>query len=489
MSNEETREDTGAVAAADTAKNASQEAHAHHHEEEDEDKFTFVEDPIFDVSYKGDCRYEVGVTIPVANERAQYDRLLEKLQSEVELKGFRRGRAPRKLLEKKFGKAVRGDATEKMVNAAFEKLVKDNGFRPIGTPEMDGLENALDRPEEEALAFNIKFEVFPKCELGKYRGIEVERPLLKVTDKEIDQALEELRGRYAMYETLAAGTAQEGDQVVIDFHGTVNGAEFAGNKAENYPYILGSKRFFPEFESVLKGAKAGEEYRCEVTFPEDFYNKEIAGKTAEFVINVREIKRKQMPELNDEFAKMAGAESLAALREKTARNLRDQVESLTRRLVEERALKAIVAASTFELPKSLLESSANKYYEQEVRRLAQLRVPRAEIEAKEEELRAKARETAEYGLKSLVVLQEIAAAEGLEVTEEDFEREVEELAARSGADVNVVTRFLSEEENYNDYAHRILRRKAMTVVMEEATYVDKEMSRDALEQEGEEHAS
>lgn len=488
MSDEETRENTETAEAVETPETTATEAHEHHHhhDENEEDKFTFVEDPVFDVAYKGECRYEVGVTIPAANEKAQCGKLMDKLQSEVELKGFRRGRAPRKLVEKKFGKAVRGDATEKIVTAAYEKLITDNAFKPIGTPDMEGLENVLDRPEEEPLTFTVKFEVFPKCELGKYRGVEVERPVLKVTDTEIDAALEEVRKRYAMYETVADAEAQDGDQVVIDFKGAIDGADFPGNHADNYPYILGSKRFFPEFEAVIIGAKAGDERQCAVTFPEDYFNKDIAGKTAEFVITVREIKRRQMPELNDEFAKMAGADDLAALREKTTEDLRKELDNMVSRIVEERALKIIVESSTFELPKSLVESSANEYYEQEVRRLAQLRMPRAEIDAMEEQLRAKASETAEYGIKSLVVLQEIAATEGLEVTEEDFEHEVETLMARTGADINVVNRFLSQEENYNDYAHRILRRKAIAVVTENAAYTDKEVTRETLEQEGNE---
>jgi trigger factor len=167
----------------------------------------------------------------------------------------------------------------------------------------------------------LKFEVAPRCELGKYRGIKVERPVLRIADKQVKEAIEQLRERNATFEAVK-GKAKEGDQVVIDFEGTLDGKVIAGGKAENYPYILGSGRFFKEFEEAIAGHKAGDEVTADVAFPEDYHGKEVAGKTVGFAIKIHEVKRKALPEVDEEFAKTAGFESVDEMKEKIAADLR-----------------------------------------------------------------------------------------------------------------------------------------------------------------------
>ncbi|MCP4639308.1 MAG: trigger factor [bacterium] len=237
---------------------------------DEEDEFSFVEDPSYDVEYKGDCAYEVNVSIPPANTAEQANKMFDELKSEAEVPGFRPGRAPRKLIERKFAKVVRGEVETKLVTAAFHKLVKDEDLKPISMPDIDGVEEAKDRKDDEPLAFALKFEVSPRVELGTYRGIDVEKPILKVGKEDVKSAIEEMRGRYSTFEALSAkGKAKDGDQLIIDFKGTVDGDEFPGGTAQAYPYILGTKRFFPEFEEALKGVSAGKEVTCTVTLPED----------------------------------------------------------------------------------------------------------------------------------------------------------------------------------------------------------------------------
>ena len=455
--------------------------HGHHHDHEE--AFEFVEEPVFEVEYKGECAYEVKASVAPANEKKQKGELLNKLQEEAELPGFRRGRAPRWLLENKFGKAVRGDATEKLVTAAFQKLIKDQKLKPLQSPDVEGLEEALDRPDDAPLTFTLKFEVAPRCELGKYRGLEVERPVRKVADADIEGVLMRMRERFALYATLADGAAQEGDQVIIDFKGTVDGVEFAGGSAENYPYILGSKRFFPEFEAALVGIKAGGETTCVVNFPGDYSSAQLAGKAADFTIKVSEIKRKEMPALDEEFAKMAGSESVQAMREKVAGDLAKRSEADSQQAAEYHALTKIIEDTSFEMPKSLIEEVSKEYYEQELKRLRELRVPGAEVEKMDEEIRARTREDALRYIKSFVVLNEIGEAEGVEVTDEDFEKEAEAIMTRTGMAMDVVNRYLQQEDQRDEYATRIYRQKAMAVVMEHAVITDKEVSEEELEKE------
>ncbi len=457
--------------------------HGHDHDHDHEAEFEFVEAPVFEVEYKGECAYEVKATVAPANEKKQKSELLDKLQEDAELPGFRRGRAPRGLLEKKFGKAVRGDATEKLVSAAFQKLIKDQKLKPIQAPQIDGLEDVLDRPEDQPLTFTLKFEVAPRCELGKYRGLAVERPVRKISEEDIENVLLHTRERFALYEPLADGEAQDGDQVIIDFKGMVDGVEFAGGSAESYPYILGSKRFFPEFEAALVGMKPGAETTCVVNFPEDYSNAQLAGKAANFTIKVSELKRKQVPALDDEFAKMAGAESVAALREKVAGDLSKRTEADSQQAAEYHALTQIIGDTSFEMPKSLIDEVSKEYYEQELKRLRELRVPGSEVEKMDEEIKARTREDALRYIKTFVVLNEIGEAEGVEVTDEDFEKEAEAIVSRTGMGMEVVNRYLQQEDQRDEYATRIYRQKALAVVMQHAIVTDKEVTEEELQKE------
>lgn len=456
--------------------------HAHHHDGEEEE-FKFVEEPVFDVDYKGECAYEVKVTIPAANKKKQADEMYEELKHDAEVPGFRRGRAPRQILERRFAKVVRSEVDGKLVGASFRKLIKDKELKPIALPDIDGLDDKVERKEEDPLVFTLKFEVAPRVELGKYRGIKVERPVVTVKDKDIEEALEEFRGRYSTFETLAEGVAASGDQVVIDFTGTVDGEQFPGGSASSYPYILGTKRFFSEFEDVLLGCSAGDELTTEVKLPEDSPNSDLRGKTAQFSITVKEVKRRSLPELNSEFAKKVGADSIEALRERLAKQLQDGSRETSERIARGRALDAVIEKSTYEIPKSLIASVAQNYVEEEVRRLVRMRVPIEQIEQRMDEVKKQADESAIDEIKRTVTLNEIGEAEGIEVTDEDFESEAAQIAMQTGVQTDLVSRYISEETDRRSiYESRIFRAKAMNAVMEHAKISDKEVPSDEIEE-------
>ncbi|HIJ73727.1 MAG TPA: trigger factor, partial [Candidatus Hydrogenedentes bacterium] len=302
---------------------ASAEAVDREAEEED----VFVQDPVFQIDYKGDCSYEVKVEVPSANEAKQAEEMFDELAREAEVPGFRKGRAPRKLIERKFLKAVKSDVEAKLVNAAFKKLVKDSDLKPIGALDIDGLDGDEKREEGENLVFTLRFEVAPRVELGAYRDVKVERPIMVPEQEQIDAAIDEIRSRFAVFETLEGGVAAEGDQVEIDFRGTVDGEEFDGGSAVDYPYMLGTRRFFPEFEEALRGGCAGDEVACNVTFSDDYYNEKLRGKTAHFAIRIKDVKRRNLPELNDTFARQAGFDNPEDMREKVAERLTESAKA------------------------------------------------------------------------------------------------------------------------------------------------------------------
>jgi trigger factor len=438
---------------------------------------------VFDVNYKGECQYEVKVTIPVANEAKQSEEMYTELKDEAELPGFRRGRAPVALLQKKFGKHVKGQVAAKLVGAAFEKLVKDQKLKPMGNPDVDGLENEKERPADQPLSFTLKFDVAPRVELGKYRGVAIERPVVVVDDKDVKEAIDDLRERHSTFEAIKSGKAKKGDQVIIDFKGTIAGEAFSGGSADNYPYILGSKRFFPEFEKALNGAETGADLSCEVTFPDDYFAKELQGKKADFTIKVNEIKRKKKPKVDEDFAKEAGFESVADMEAKVLENLKEHAAERSKSVAESRAIEAVVELSKFEISPKAVDAVARQHLEDNLRGLIQQGLPREEFQKKMAELEANSKDSALRSIKGMVVLNEIGEAEGIEVTDEDFEKEAATLSKHMGAETAQIAQYLKTGEQRNTYADRIYRTKALAVIMDNAKITDKELTRDELDKE------
>ena len=446
--------------------------HGHHHEEE-EKPFKFEQDPVFEVEYKGDCAYEVKVTVPAVNLKKQSDEMLKQLQEEAMIPGFRKGKAPIKLVQNKFNKAVRSDAVDKLVDESFHKLVEEKDLKPIGAPKADGLEDKAALKEGEDLAFSLSFEVSPRCELGPYRGIEVERPVVKINEADVDEVIGRMRERLAMYETVE-DAAQNGDQVLIDFEGKIDGEPFQGNSSENYPYIMGSARFLGEFEAALLGKKAGDTAQADVTFPADWRNADLAGKTAAFEIKINEVKRRALPEINDDFAKQAGQESLEAWRKAVEEQLRADTAEQSDSYARNNAMEKIIASTTFEIPKTLLDSMADSAYAAALERMRRQRVV-VESEEQVKELQDSAREDALREIKEFVILREIAEAEGVEVAEQDFEEHAASLATSAGVDKEIALGYLLGEEQRGRTETNILHKKVFDVILEHATIVEKEL--------------
>ncbi len=447
--------------------------HGHHHDEEGEKPFKFEQDPVFDVDYKGDCAYEVKVTVPAVNLKKQSDEMLKQLQEEAMIPGFRKGKAPIKLVQNKFNKAVRSDAIDKLVDESFHKLVEDKDLKPIGAPRADGLEDKAALKDGEDLAFSLSFEVSPRCELGPYRGIEVERPVVKINEADVDEVIGRMRERLALYETVE-DAAQNGDQVLIDFEGKINGEPFQGNSSENYPYIMGSARFLSEFEAALVGKKAGETATADVTFPGDWRNADLAGKTANFEIKVNEVKRRKLPEINDDFAKEAGQESLEAWRKAVEEQLRADTAEQSDSYARNNAMDKIIAGTTFEIPKTLLDSMADSAYASALERMRRQRIV-VESEEQVKELQASAREDALREIKEFVILREISEAEGIEVEEADFEAHAASLATSAGVDKEIALGYLLGEEQRGRTETNILHKKVFDIILENATIVEKEL--------------
>lgn len=450
----------------------------------EEEEFAFVEDPTFDIDYKGDCAYEVKVTIPVANEAEKAKEMIKEIKEDAELPGFRRGKAPARLIENKFSKAVQKEVAGKLIGEAYQKLIKDEELRPLGQPDIDGLDDDdEERNTDEPLSCTFKFEVQPRVELGKYRELDIERPVVKIDEEDVMDSVDSLLKQHASYEE-CDDEAEENDQVIMDFKGTVDGEEFSGGSAENYPYVLGSNRFFPEFEVALKGSRASDEQTVDVTFPDDYFSEDLQGKQAEFSITTNEVKRLKVPELTDEFATEQGFESTDDLREKLTEQMRASSADQSKRISESRALDAIIKGSTYEMSQTMVDSVAANYKQQEYQNLGQAQMSPDDMKARMEYIEANAEAEAVKSIKAMVTLNEIGDAEGLEITEEDFEKEASIMAKSMGMEdqVEMVAQYMAQGEQRSTYADRIYRAKAMAIIIDNATVTDKELTREELEE-------
>lgn len=455
-------------------------------EEIADDGFEWKEAPVFDVEHKEDCRCEVKVTIPVANIKAALDDVYEEVNDGVQVPGFRRGKAPRKLLEKRLGKYARSTVAERLADAASRKLVREQHLKPISKVDVEGLEDTENLPEDQDLVYTLRFETPGKCDLTDYTKFELKKPEYEVEQADIDASIENMRLRFGRYEPLADGTAQDGDQVIIDFTGTIDGEPFEGNSAENYPYILGTKRFHENMEAVLMGAAAGAEVEAEVPFPEDYREKSIAGKTAMFKIKVNEIKRRVLPELDDEFAKKVGHDTVAELQDSVRSRIGENTDSQVAEMLRDQALNKLIEESVFVLPKGQLEQVTESEYNNIVERMMQQHMPAEEIEQQKDEIQAAAEQQGLFTVQSMYAINAVCEKEDIEVTDADFETYARTLASGNEQQFEMMKQYLADEEVRSASAYRILTTKALDAIVAKAAIKTVPLSEWQKEQAGDE---
>jgi trigger factor len=340
----------------------------------------------------------------------------------MKLPGFRKGKVPPEMVVQRLGReAVLTQALESSLGDWYERAMVESGVIPVGDPKLD----LTDLPEQgQPLRFSIEVAVRPKAELGEYKGLEVGRDEPEVPEEAIETELNRLREGFARLNPVDR-EANDGDVVLIDYEGRIGGDPFEGGAARDYLLELGEGRVLPELEKALEGAKAGESRQATVPFPDDYPGEEVAGKTAEFEVTVKEVREKELPELNDDFAAEASEfDTLAELRE----NISDQIKQILDRQIAERfreaTLDAAVANAKVEVPESVVEARAAEMWRRVERSLQRQGVdPDGYLQMQgrsREEMTEQARPDAERALKREAVLEAIADAEGVEVTEEDM---------------------------------------------------------------------
>lgn len=290
------------------------------------------------------------------------DKVTEKLaeaQPEIEMKGFRKGKVPMALLRKQFGQRLMGEAMQESIDGALNKHLEESGDRPAAQPAIKMTNE--DWKEGDDINVEVSYERLPDVPETDFSKIKLDRMVVEADDEAINEALENLAGSAKNFESRKKGSkAKEGDQIVLDFLGKVDGEPFDGGAAEDFPLELGSGSFIPGFEDQLIGVKAGEEKAVEVTFPEQYQAEHLAGKAAVFECTIKEVKEPKAAEINDDMAKQFGAEDLEALKGQITERLNEEYKGAARAVTKRALLDALDKAVDFELPPSLLDAEANQ---------------------------------------------------------------------------------------------------------------------------------
>ena len=302
---------------------------------------------------------EYQITITGADLETRVSEKLEEARPDIQMKGFRKGKVPMALLKKQFGQRLLGEAMQETVDGAMNKHFEDSGDRPAMQPKVEMTNE--DWKEGDDIEVAMSYEALPEIPETDLSKIKLEKMVVKADDKAIEEALGNLAENAQNFEDRKKGSkAKDGDQVVIDFVGKVDGEAFQGGAAEDFPLVLGSGQFIPGFEDQLVGVKAGEEKAVEVTFPEAYGNTELAGKAAVFDVNVKAVKEPKPAPIDDELAKKFGAEDLEALKGQIAERLEAEYAGAARAVMKRALLDALDKAVSFDLPPSLVEAEANQ---------------------------------------------------------------------------------------------------------------------------------
>lgn len=299
------------------------------------------------------------ITVTAAELDAKVNEKLAEAAPEIEMKGFRKGKVPMALLKKQFGPRVLGEAMQESVDGAMSRHFEESGDRPAMQPKVEMTNE--DWKEGDDVEVAMSYEALPEIPEVDYSKIKLEKLVVKPADADIDEALGNLAENAQNFEDRKKNSkAKDGDQVVIDFVGKVDGEAFDGGSAEDFPLVLGSGQFIPGFEGQLVGVKAGEEKAVEVTFPEEYGNADLSGKPAVFDVTVKAVKEPKAAEIDDELAKKFGADDLEALKAQVTERLESEYTGASRAVMKRGLLDALDKAVTFDLPPSLVEAEANQ---------------------------------------------------------------------------------------------------------------------------------
>lgn len=411
------------------------------------------------------------ITAPAAEVNAGYKKAVQKIADQANIPGFRKGKAPRAIIEMHYGKeAVKQEAFEIVANKAYSEALDQEKLIPVSDPKVE--ESTFE--EGKDMELTIKVTLKPEPELGEYKGLHVEKKEVEVTDEQVDAQIKDMMGRDAKMVVAEEGAViEKGDFAIIDFAGTVDGEPFSGGEGKGYPLEVGSNSFIPGFEDQLVGLSKGDSTDVEVTFPEDYFVKDLAGKEAIFKVNIQDVKRKELPELNDEYvASKTDFKTVEELRANYKERMQKAAEANAKAEYEHELIDLAVANAKFSVPEIMIEDKISQMVEEmkmslESRKMS-LDMYMQYTGLDMAKIRENQRPVAEENVKTDLVLDAIAKAEDIQVDMADVDAEIAAISAQHGASPEEVKKIIKDNGTMGLLLANILRRKAAHVVIDSA---------------------
>ena len=409
------------------------------------------------------------LTIEVAAEEVEkaLQAAYMKEKGKISIPGFRKGKVPRQMIEKMYGPAVfYEDAANTLIQDNYPSAVDESGIDIVSRPTID----VVQIEKGKSFIFTAEVAVRPEVKLGKYLGVQVTKIDTSVSDDEVAAELEKEREKNARTVTVTDRAVQNGDTAVIDFEGFVDGVAFEGGKGENHPLEIGSHSFIDTFEDQLVGKNAGDEVDVNVTFPEQYQAAELAGKPALFKVKIHEVKAKELPELNDEFAQDASEfDTLEEYKADLKKRLEEQKENDAKRTKEDEAIQKIIDKSSMDIPEAMLDTQCENMINEFAQRIAQSGLSMEQYMQFSgltlDKLKEQVRPEAETRIKSSLVLEQIAKDENIEVSEDEINAEIEKMAAAYGMEADKLKEYMGDSEK-ESIARDLKVTKAVDLIME-----------------------
>jgi len=432
-----------------------------------------------DVDVVSPTQRKIRVELPGDAVQKEFLRVYENLGRRAKIKGFRPGKVPRSVLQGVYGDEVKGQVLTRLVEQSLGEVFKERGLKVISEPEVeaDALEEGRD------FAFSATVEVKPEVEVQNYRGLELKKARLSVDDDQVARTLERIRETYAQLVPLEdRDVVERGDFLTLDFAGSIDGKPLPGGKSENYSLEVGAGNAVPQFEEALIGLNKDREHTISVPFPADYLNKELAGKVAQFSVSVREIKKKVLPPLDDEFAKDRGdCSTLEELKQKIRSQLETELKEFQTGELKEQLMDCLVEAHSFDVPPSMVDRQVRYLLERhQSRQRAQGAAPTGE-KPSTEELRKEFQPHAHRQVKATLILEKIAELEKVEVSDAEVQKRVEDAARVAGEKAPAVRHYYDREDARENLRSQMIIDRTIDYLLQNAAMKEVDSAVDARE--------
>jgi trigger factor len=437
---------------------------------------------------------EYQVVVPAADLDQRVNAKLDEIKDRVNIAGFRPGKVPMSHLKRVYGKSVMSEVIQQAVNDSNQKIVDDGKFKLAMEPKVTlaaedeaSVKQLIEGKSD--LSYKVAMEILPKIEFPDFKKVKVTRPVTDTTDADVDQALEKIAEANQQFEE-KQGKAEKGDQVIIDFKGSIDGAPFDGGAAEDAPLVLGSNSFIPGFEDQLIGVSAGDKTDVKVTFPAEYGAEHLAGKDAVFAINVKKVEKSKKTEINDEFAKNVGAENLAKLKEQVRDRISRDFKQVSRTKAKRSLLDALDEAMKFAAPPSLVEQEFETVWKAVQNDLQNRKATWADEDTTEDEAKAEYQRIADRRVRLGLAIAELGEKNNIQVSDDEMTRALVEQARQfPGQEQQIWDHFRKNPQAMAGIRAPLFEDKVIDFILELADVTDKKVSRDELLADDEETTS